>query len=438
MLNAAAEFPFEISVDNHLLWIVASDGSDIQPVEVTSVFIQPGETMDVEIQTDQMPGHYWIRARIPSAGTAADGTVFGDRPIPRGGDIKEVNDILRYEGVTVNGDPQSKPYLCSVTSKCKIFNCPFPAYPPEDHKECIPMARIFSSQHFAPQNKIEYGLNDQNIDEHFFNHAYSWGSSINGNKFMYPVEPFSQIKAVPENLSCQDESCAFPDVGCVCTNIMDIPFNRTVQFVLTNFEPEMGGMFAYIGSHTIHLHGHQFAVLKMGFAEYNETTALFTDHNPDIVCPNRLCKSPRWNGQPPVDLNLEDPPIKNTVTLPPRGYVVIRFRSTNPGYWNMHCHASTHHMEGMNILFREASEKISPVPSGFPTCNKFTWLQQQFDDYLAKSKQLITSSYQDDNQNPDGEVHDYETEVEKSCKELHGGFFILISLEKIDKYTSVS
>ena len=120
-----------------------------------------------------------------------------------------------------------------------------------------------------------------------------------------------------------------------------------MQFVLTNFEPEMGGMFAYIGPHTIHLHGHRFAVLKMGFAEYNETTALFSDHNPDIVCPNRLCKSPRWNGQPPVDLNLENPPIKDTVTLPPRGYVVIRFRSTNPGYWNMHCDA-IHSPHGRN------------------------------------------------------------------------------------------
>ena len=111
MLNAAAEFPFEISIDDHLLWIVASDGSEIQPVEVTSVFIQPGETMDVEIQADQIPGHYWIRARIPSAGIAVDGTVFGDRPIPRGGGIKEVNAVLRYEGVTINGDPQSKPYF---------------------------------------------------------------------------------------------------------------------------------------------------------------------------------------------------------------------------------------------------------------------------------------------------------------------------------------
>ena len=235
---------------------MASDGAEIQPIEVTSAFIQPGETTDVEIQANQTPGHYWIRARIPSAGTAVDGTVFGDRPIPRGGDIKEVNAILRYEGVRINGDPKSMPYSCDVTSKCKIFNCPFPAYPPEDNKECIPISGAFSSQSYAPVNKIEYGLNDQNIDEHFFNHAYSWGSSINGNRFLYPTEPFSQTKTIPPEMSCDRQSCATPDVGCVCTNIMDIPFNKTMQFVLTNFEPEFGGMFAYMGPHTIHLHGH--------------------------------------------------------------------------------------------------------------------------------------------------------------------------------------
>ena len=100
----------------------------------------------------------------------------------------------------------------------------------------------------------------------------------------------------------------------------------------------------------------------------------------------------------------------------------------------MHCHATTHHMEGMNILFREASEKIGPVPVGFPTCNKFSWLQQQFDDYLAKSKLLITSTYQNDNRNPDGEVHfqpnDDETEVVKPCRELEGKISHSVRVEK--------
>ena len=153
MVNAAAEYAFEISIDDHVLWVMASDGSDIEPMEVTSVIINPGETMDVEIQADQTPGHYWIRARIPSAGTAADGTVVGDRPIPRGGDIKEVNAILRYEGVTVNGDPQSKRYSCISSYKCRIFNCPFPAYPAKDNKTCLSMAMASSRNEHEEKSK---------------------------------------------------------------------------------------------------------------------------------------------------------------------------------------------------------------------------------------------------------------------------------------------
>ena len=278
MVNAAAEYAFEISIDDHVLWVVASDGSDIEPIEVTSVIMNPGETIDVEIQADQTPGHYWIRARIPSAGTAVDGTAFGDRPIPRGGDINEVKAILRYEGVTVKGDPESKRYSCISTFNCRIFNCPFPAYPVKNYKTCISMAMVSSTKEHLAKNKMEFGLEDKHFEEHFFNVGFNWGSSINGNKFVYPTEPFSQTKTIPLEMWCDRQSCAAPDVGCVCTNVMDIPFNKTMQFVLTNFEPDFGG--------------HNFAVLKMGFAEYNETTALFTDHNPDVVCANRLCKTP--------------------------------------------------------------------------------------------------------------------------------------------------
>ena len=403
MVNAAAEYAFEVSIDDHVLWVVASDGSDIEPTEVTSVIMNPGETIDVEIQANQTPGHYWIRARILSAETAVDGTVSGDRPTPRGGDIKEVKAILRYEGATVKGDPESNRYSCISIFKCRIFNCPFPTYPVKHYKTCISMARVSSTNEHLAKNKMEFGLDDQHFEEHFFNVGFNWGSFINGNKFVYPTEPFSQKKTIHPEMSCDRQSCAAPDVGCVCTNVMDIPFNKTLQFVLTNFEPNIGGAFVYMGPHSIHLHGHNFAILKMGFAEYNKTSALFTDHNPDIVCSNRLCKTPRWNGQPPNDLNLKNPPIKNTIIVPAKGYVVIRFKSNNPGYWPMHCHAVTHHSEGMNMVFREAPDRISPVPEHFPTCKIFDWSQDAFEDYLTESKRLVQGDSVSDNYNK--EIH---------------------------------
>ncbi len=157
----------------------------------------------------------------------------------------------------------------------------------------------------------------------------------------------------------------------------------------------------YLSPHVNHLHGHNFAIVKMGFATHSPTDALFTGHNPDIVCSNSLCKTPRWNGQPPSDLNLKNPPIKDTVIVPARGYVVLRFKSTNPGYWNLHCHSITHHLEGMNMVIKEASERMAPLPGNFPSCHPFSWSSDEFEDYIEEARTLEKSGYMGGRDNTD-------------------------------------
>ena len=41
-------------------------------------------------------------------------------------------------------------------------------------------------------------------------------------------------------------------------------------------------------AHPIHMHGHTFHVLKMGYATYNETTGKFIEQNSDINCRGNL------------------------------------------------------------------------------------------------------------------------------------------------------
>ena len=92
IISATAEYIFELSIDNHM-WVVASDGAEIEPIEVNSVIIDTGETIDIEVNVDQVVGQYWMRARLLNAGT--DDINFGERPFPKGGDIKEVKAIFK-------------------------------------------------------------------------------------------------------------------------------------------------------------------------------------------------------------------------------------------------------------------------------------------------------------------------------------------------------
>ena len=61
----------------------------------------------------------------------------------------------------------------------------------------------------------------------------------------------------------------------------------------------------------MHLHGHDFAIVQqIGGATF----------------PNGL--NPKFN----------NPPRRDVVLLPTDGYVIIAFRTDNPGPWLIHCH----------------------------------------------------------------------------------------------------
>lgn len=88
--------------------------------------------------------------------------------------------------------------------------------------------------------------------------------------------------------------------------------------------------------HPIHIHGHSFHVLKTSYPELDPTTGLVTNFSRDIECESETCLKPRWSnkewaGGNLPDLNLRNPPLKDTVVVPRGGYVVLRFYLDNPG-----------------------------------------------------------------------------------------------------------
>ncbi|CAG8489834.1 10839_t:CDS:2 [Diversispora eburnea] len=71
--------------------------------------------------------------------------------------------------------------------------------------------------------------------------------------------------------------------------------------------------------HPFHLHGHNFYLIGTGQGS--------------TVDPNLY--------------DFETPPIRDTVTVPKFGWVVIRFVADNPGVWGFHCHIEWHLEMGM-------------------------------------------------------------------------------------------
>lgn len=55
--------PIQLSIDNHTILAISTDGSDIEPKEVTFLVTYAGERWDFIVEANQAVGNYFIRAR---------------------------------------------------------------------------------------------------------------------------------------------------------------------------------------------------------------------------------------------------------------------------------------------------------------------------------------------------------------------------------------
>ena len=88
-------------------------------------------------------------------------------------------------------------------------------------------------------------------------------------------------------------------------------------------------------------------------------------------CNNAKWTQPEWRDGNIPDLNLDNPPRKDSIIVPTGGYVVLRIRSDNPGKWFLHCHIEVHALDGMAMVINEAIERSPSPPAGFPMCSNF-------------------------------------------------------------------
>ena len=138
-----------------------------------------------------------------------------------------------------------------------------------------------------------------------------WGSTIAGPSLVAPQSvnlPATGERVVELNCSGSMQPYAwringkeFPDGPPI-----KVKKGERIRFVMKN--PTMM-------SHPFHLHGHYFRVL----------------------------------GRPGA-LNLENPPLKDTITVPAKDEVVIQFDADNPGKWFYHCHIEWHLGIGMAVV----------------------------------------------------------------------------------------
>ncbi|CAB4006064.1 laccase-25-like isoform X3 [Paramuricea clavata] len=132
-------------------------------------------------------------------------------------------------------------------------------------------------------------------------------------------------------------------------------------------------------SHPIHLHGHSFHVVKVGYGQY-DSQGVLVNASSDLECDTPCTRAPNWRANtPPAGIQATDSTVrKDTVIVPSGGYVVVEFIADNPGHWFLHCHIESHQLEGMAAVINEVETRQNPPPNGMTSCRSFTWSVEEF------------------------------------------------------------
>ncbi|KAL3640787.1 hypothetical protein CASFOL_015755 [Castilleja foliolosa] len=337
MINAVMNNIMFVKIANHNITVVGSDGAYTKPFTTDYITISPGQTIDFLLEANQQPSHYYMAATPYAVTGSYDNTTTtaiieysGNYTVPSNLTLPTFpvyNDTLASTNFTGRlrslTDPTDVPLnvttnllitLSINTSPCEKANCSGPS----------------GERLLASLNNITFDTPNTAILQAYYDNVTGvYESDFPSNPpfvFNYTADDIPVALWRSEN----------------GTRVRVLEYNSTVEIVFQGTNTVSGI------DHPMHLHGYSFYVVGWGFGNFDKD-------------------------KDPLNYNLVDPPLMNTIAVPKSGWTTIRFRANNPGVWFMHCHFERHATWGMEMAFivengKSSGEQLLPPPSDMPTC----------------------------------------------------------------------
>jgi L-ascorbate oxidase len=130
-----------------------------------------------------------------------------------------------------------------------------------------------------------------------------------------------------------------PALGSQAQAVMQFVEGEVFEFVLQNTRA-LNGVAEF---HPWHAHGYSFWIVGRGEGIYDPEVHVDT-------------------------YNLENPVLRDTVTVYPLNWVAIRFVANNPGAWLFHCHILSHHVMGMGFVMLVQPDMLEDSSDSVQNC----------------------------------------------------------------------
>ncbi|PKU67983.1 Laccase-3 [Dendrobium catenatum] len=340
LINAAMVNELFFSVADHKMTVVAADASYTKPFTTSVILLGPGQTNDVLIQTNQPAGRYYLAAHAYESGPP--NTPF---------DNTTTTAILSYENQITSTQP--KPAALPAfndTATAAAFTAsiksPRPVKIPGPVNENL-FFTVGLGLFNCPPGKTCSGPNGTRFTASMNNYSFvlpKRQSLLQAAEFGIPGVFTTDFPATPPVKFDYTGNNISPSLyqPVKATKLYPLKYGSVVQLVM------QGTNIVASEEHPMHIHGYEFYVLATGTGNFNakKDTAKF---------------------------NLVDPPRRNTIGVPVKGWAVIRFVADNPGVWFVHCHIDSHLTWGLAMAFLVENgvgklQSTIPPPLDLPKC----------------------------------------------------------------------
>ncbi|CAB3992644.1 L-ascorbate oxidase-like, partial [Paramuricea clavata] len=402
LIGAQANYAYKFYIGGHKLRVIATDGFFIKPISADFLIVNTGERYDFLLDTidaNQTSGtDFLIRAETLEVNC---NSLKVDEKLERNDAIAALtygNSVNMSVIEAAYRNNFSKPN-CTSQNPCTVVNCPFENWA-EPGYQCVNVDQfrllIPTPEKDMPNFNSEWPAKDATF---FFNFGFDSTevtSTVNGRNFVVPSISLQTEQGDKDKLTvCSDVSVACMKEDCQCTQILDLGENfykKPIRFVFSSLSTMNNSRF----SHPIHLHGHSFHVVKVGYGQY-DSQGVLVNASSDLECNTPCTRAPNWRANtPPAGIQAAGLTVrKDTVIVPSGGYVVVEFIADNPGHWFLHCHIESHQLEGMAVVINEVETRQNPPPNGMTSCKSFTWSVEEFNkkrNWVKAEPTLVKSS----------------------------------------------
>lgn len=362
--------PVEISVDNHNLTVIASDGWYFEPVVVSTLVTYAGERFDFVLNADQPIGNYWMRVR---------GLMDCDERFEKAHQVA----VLRYRRAP-NEHPAGIPSYNYQRDGLQLNAL----NKGTGHVESVSVAELTGLDDVHPKllqtnadfqfyvyydfyDRSNPHFNDPNL---YANDAVTMvenqfiGPQLNRIAMKMPTTPLLVAKdSLDESGFCNETSLINKNIDCIeefceCTHVLQVPLNASVELILVDEG------YRYDANHPFHLHGHGFRVVAM---ERIKPSGIKVEEIQELDRSGQIVR------------RLKGAPMKDTITVPDGGFTIVRFVADNPGWWLFHCHIEFHIEVGMALVFKVGDvSQMRPAPKNFPMCSNY---MPKMDDVMDRN-----------------------------------------------------